>query len=225
MQGIIFDLDETLLDRTAAVNDFTHELWTHFFSDGPTTEESLIARVARHDQNGYATREDFFQSLCSDFEESIASREVVEDMFYGHVWENPVLADGVIDCLSLLTQRDVPMGIVTNGSSRAQSNKIKHSGLNEFFGVVVVSEIFGCKKPDPSIYLEASSQLGIDPKKSWFVGDHPTNDIWGSKQVSFNTAWVHLNRPWPADLAPCYDVKGVTFNETMSLLMATRTCS
>jgi len=80
------------------------------------------------------------------------------------------------------------------------------TGFLPLLDVVLISDYFGVKKPDASICNIAIDGLGIEPTESWFVGDHPLNDIWGSKQVGFNAAWVHSNRPWPIDVAPCYDV-------------------
>jgi putative hydrolase of the HAD superfamily len=219
MQGIVFDLDETLIDRNRAVTNFAELLWAEFFSDGAESEESFIERVHHLDGHGYTPREQFFELMWDKFSDAVPSRSVIEETFYEQVWETPQLAEGVIDCLSRLQRHRIPLAIVTNGSTRAQEAKIKHSGIRDFFSAIVVSEAFGVKKPDPSIYEEAASKLKAAPDDCWFVGDHPVNDVWGSKQVGYHSAWIHLDRPWASELSRCYDVKGATFVETMSQVM------
>jgi putative hydrolase of the HAD superfamily len=219
MRGIVFDLDETLIDRYLAVHYFAEALWNEYFSDVEDASASFIDKVHFLDGHGYAPRERFFESMVETFPDELPSKLMVAKCFYEQVWETPRLADGVLDSLAFLQQRDIPLAIVTNGSTEAQQAKIEHSGIEEYFEAIVVSEEFGAKKPDSSIYLEATSRLKAKPADCWFVGDHPINDVWGSKQVGFRSAWVHLNRPWASEVDRCYDVMGVTFKKTMSQVM------
>ena len=219
MRGVIFDLDETLIDRSLAVTNFADLLWAEYLSHQESSPASFIDKVHALDGHGYTPREMFFELMWENLSDAVPSKLVIEESFYEQVWETPILADGVIDCLSLLHKDQIPLAIVTNGSTMAQEAKIKHSGIQDYFMAIVVSEEFGVKKPDPSIYEEAASKLYVNPKDCWFVGDHPVNDVWGSKQVGYHSAWVHLHRPWSSEVDPCYDVKGATFKETMSQII------
>jgi FMN phosphatase YigB (HAD superfamily) len=49
----------------------------------------------------------------------------------------------------------VPIGVVTNGSAKAQKAKITNSCLDRLIDVVVVSESFGVKKPSPELDVYA----------------------------------------------------------------------
>lgn len=220
MKGVLFDLDETLIDRNQAIAAFVASLWHDYFARSDISQASLLAAINELDQFGYRTREQFFSLLWQAFSSYLPDQQVVENTFYGQVWETPVLAEGVLECLDQLQRKNIPLGIVTNGSTRAQSAKIKHSGLLDYFGVVVVSEDFGVKKPDPSIYTAATRQLQVKPDDCWFIGDHPVNDIWGSKQLGFRTGWIHRGRPWDQSVKACYDLKGESFIETMTQVMA-----
>ena len=165
MPSVIFDLDETLIDRSLAMRNFAEALWERYLCEGELSLASFVEQVFSLDQYGYAPRSEFFAAMWANFSKLIPNKEIIEEAFFAEVWRTPVLANGVIDCLSRLKAADIPLAIVTNGSSEAQSNKIEHSGLNGFFDVLVVSEELGVKKPDPSIYLEASARLGVLPAK------------------------------------------------------------
>jgi len=219
IRGIVFDLDETLIDRTGAVEEFAQALWQQYLSGTEATAQTFIDKVHQIDGHGYTPRGLFFEQMWENLAGIIPSRKIVEQAFFNEVWETPRLADDVIEVLAALGNDNIPLAIVSNGSTQAQETKIKRSGLAAYFEAIVISETFGAKKPDPSIYLEATSILGLNPGECWFVGDHPVNDVWGSKQVGYHAAWVHLDRPWATDLDHCYEVKGATFGDTMNQVM------
>jgi FMN phosphatase YigB (HAD superfamily) len=50
---------------------------------------------------------------------------------------------------------------------------------------VILSSIFGRRKPGPEIYLEAARQAGVDPARSVYVGDNPSRDILGTQLAGF----------------------------------------
>lgn len=216
MQSVIFDLDETLIDRSLAVTNFANILWQEHTTVQDIPTSAFVNRVHKLDGNGYTAREEFFATMTEGFDLDEAT---VKEAFYAEVWETPQLAEGVIDCLEQLKSRNVRLGIVSNGSTQAQHAKIDHSGLAPYFDSIIVSETFGVKKPDPSIYLAIASELSSKPEQSWFIGDHPINDVWGSKQVGFSTGWIHLNRPWSDKVEPCCDIEGANFQTVMTKLL------
>ena len=66
------------------------------------------------------------------------------------------------------------MGVVTNGSLQAQSEKIGILQLADMIDALVISETVGYKKPDPRIFIAALAELGLKNSETMFVGDHPT---------------------------------------------------
>jgi HAD superfamily hydrolase (TIGR01662 family) len=215
IQGVVFDLDETLLDRSKAVTIFAEEffdqrsfLLEEDLAEGLTKVE-FVGQVHRLDGRGYTPREQFFTLLATEFSLSSADARVLKESFYGSVWVRPILVEGALQGIREYLDQGIKVGIVTNGSTAAQSQKMVSSGLAELVDACVVSEEFGVKKPDPTIFLAACERMKIEPDQSWFVGDHPVNDVWGSSQVGFKTAWVHLGRDWPREVERCYTLSAV----------------
>lgn len=91
MQAIVFDLDETLIDRSLAVKHFSEILWDEFFRDSTMSLSAFVAKVKELDGNGYVARDVFFESMMSSFPGVFPSRATVEKHFYGEVWETPQL--------------------------------------------------------------------------------------------------------------------------------------
>lgn len=46
-------------------------------------------------------------------------------------------------------------------------------GIDEFFDAYAISEVLGCRKPDPRMYYHASDALGLTPAQCLFVDDDP----------------------------------------------------
>ena len=104
---------------------------------------------------------------------------------------------GLQETLSELTEWGLRLGIVTNGSVMTQAAKIKHLGLEKYFSSVVISEAAACQKPDPRIFRRALDEIGCDAAVTWFVGDHPVNDVLGSAEAGLVPVWLEGIHPWP----------------------------
>jgi hypothetical protein len=46
------------------------------------------------------------------------------------------------------------------------------------------------QKPDPRIFAHALAQIGCRASDTWFVGDHPVNDVLGAAAVGLRAIWL-----------------------------------
>ena len=60
MHGILFDLDETLIDRTATLREFAASLWARSRRRTSLDEAAFIETFLRIDDTGYRPRDVFF---------------------------------------------------------------------------------------------------------------------------------------------------------------------
>jgi putative hydrolase of the HAD superfamily len=204
MQGVVFDLDETLVDRRGSLDVYSKRLHSAFADSVVVPEGQFTTEFHRLDGNGRVPRDEFFEALSSALFRSTPAKRIREH-FEATAWMEPRLFDGIVDLLQALRARDWRIGIITNGGVQSQSAKIENSGLAELIDGSVISAAFGSKKPAPEIFRHMIESLAIDPVQSWFVGDDPKADVWGAKQVGFRTCWVERYSVWPADLPRCYD--------------------
>ena len=89
MQAIIFDLDETLIDRNAAVENFAPYIWSQYISQGELSQNLFVENVISLDQHDYLPRAEFFARMFQSLVDAIPSKKVIEDSFYAQVWETP----------------------------------------------------------------------------------------------------------------------------------------
>ena len=84
---------------------------------------------------------------------------------------------GAIDTLRRLRELDVPLALITNGSSEAQRHKIERFELAPYFDCIIIEGEFGFGKPDKQVFLHALDQLKVTPSEAWMVGDNLEQDV------------------------------------------------
>jgi putative hydrolase of the HAD superfamily len=62
---------------------------------------------------------------------------------------------------------------------------LEADGLTRYFKSVLLSSVFGKRKPDPEIYWEAARRAGVDPAHCAYVGDNVNRDVVGTRQAGF----------------------------------------
>ena len=88
------------------------------------------------------------------------------------------------EVVKAIKDRGIRMGIVSNVLSRTQVRySLKKYGLDEYFDTIVLSSVFGKRKPDPAIFHHAFKEAGINPANIIFVGNSPTRDIAGARNA------------------------------------------
>jgi putative hydrolase of the HAD superfamily len=85
-----------------------------------------------------------------------------------------------------LDKRGYRLGIISNViTSREIPDWLEADGLSQYFQSVVLSSIFGRRKPDPEVYWEAARRIGVPPQKCVYVGDNPSRDVVGTRNAGF----------------------------------------
>ena len=204
VRGLLFDLDNTLIDREAAFVRFAKHFYEERLRDAtPMARDEAVDKMVLWDQDGYADRAAMFAKWVDEWPEARLDAELLLPWYRlemkQHVQpdadNNRLLAD--------LNRRGVPWGIVTNGSTTGQHVACRAAGLDRLAPFIIVSEASGYKKPDPRIFRDALKLTGISsPEHVLFVGDNPHADIDGAKRFGMQTAWVRRGRQFPEDLQP-----------------------
>jgi putative hydrolase of the HAD superfamily len=86
----------------------------------------------------------------------------------------------------------IRVGIITHGWTTKQSEKIVRLGLLEHVDpkAVFISEQIGISKPNPKLYAQALSDLGLSPGEVMYVGDSPTHDIKPPQALGMVAVWA-----------------------------------
>jgi putative hydrolase of the HAD superfamily len=90
--------------------------------------------------------------------------------------------------LAAIRKASFSIGIVSQNRmmSDALMDELKSSGIAHYFDAVVTSEEEGCDKPDPRLFLAASSKLDIPPERLFHVGDIFEKDVAGARAAGMS---------------------------------------
>ncbi|MCK5246972.1 HAD-IA family hydrolase [Candidatus Bipolaricaulota bacterium] len=104
--------------------------------------------------------------------------------------ETGVLAyPGVGNLLTDLKPR-YQLGLLTNGPTDLQWNKIEALGFDKLFDAIIVAGDVGVYKPDVRVFEMLLGKLGVTSEHSLFVGDTYATDILGAHDTGMYTAWI-----------------------------------
>ena len=215
IKAILFDLDDTLLDRTASLEAFVKKQHQRYRLDH-VPYAVYHRRFMELDERGYAHKPHVFQSLIGEFTLSASVEEMLAE-FREQAWTSCTLLPDAAEVLKELRSRGYKLGVITNGEDWSQMRKLRVAGLLPLVDLAVISEHEQIKKPDPRIFTRAAERLAVHPTECMFVGDHPRNDIYGAGAVGMRTVWYPGEQQWPADNARSPDHMIESLRELLSI--------
>ncbi|MEW5815913.1 MAG: HAD family hydrolase [Spirochaetota bacterium] len=108
------------------------------------------------------------------------------DQLWRKIQGRRVLRPDCRQVLGKLVRRGYCLSVISNTTSPDFVSKVlKEYGLAEYFSSVVLSSIFGRRKPNPEIFFEAVQRAGVEPGQSAYIGDQPGRDIAGPRLAGF----------------------------------------
>ena len=189
----MFDLDNTLGDRAAAV-----DAWLDEFAAAHGLDDATCGWIASLDADGYAPRHEVFGQIRARLDLAASADELVA-AYRTRVVELTTATDGARDCLVALRAAGHHLAIVTNGSSSQQHAKIDRLGFRELVDAVIVSGDLSITKPDHRIFHIAADQAGATLDGAWMVGDSAVHDIAPAAALGLRTVWIRRGRDWDLD--------------------------
>jgi len=190
---VIFDLDNTLVNRKKAYEKFSHAFIDRFVAcTDSSTRYDIVEQMRIADNNGYRKKQELYEELFDRLEKQ-NSATTADDMiqfWFSDFYKYTELMDNALSVLQYLQSNNYKIALITNGSSRSQHSKIDSVQLRPFFDEIIVSDDVGCKKPHRSIFDLTLARLEATPDQCWYIGDHPINDIKGANEVGIHTIWL-----------------------------------
>ena len=198
----LFDIDDTLYDleipfRVAFKDMFKyepkdlHEIFLDFRKyNNLIYEKALVGEITMDEMCIYRAKEAFKDhGIIIDDEEAMKFQMIyLRD-------KNCITLDPYIEkTLKLLNEKNIPIGIVSNGPHSDQLEKVGFLDLYRYVKLenIFISEDIGAFKPEAKIFNYAREKMGIsDSDVAYFTGDSFELDILGSSNTGFKTIWVN----------------------------------
>ena len=199
--AVIFDLDNTLIDRSRAFARL-FALWYDTLpkANRPSDRDAFMSHMVEY-AVGYTPLPDIYRDMLDRWLGSFPSLDAALEAHRDAMPDVVDLDPRTEAMLKRLRANGVPVGVVTNGPTEGQWAKLRSTGVAGLVDACVVSEEFGARKPDAAIFRHALGLIGADADSALFVGDNPEHDILGAIGVGMRTAWIRLGREWEIESA------------------------
>lgn len=203
--AVIFDIDHTLLYDGGVEKHVLAELL-------PQLGEAALEAILKVLRSGpISMREGLRRTLIAYEIEDVDARAVTEAFMRRCLEELPRLATVLpraTETLQALAADGCKTALLTNGWPGLQRKK---TALVSFDGPLFISEVMGFWKPDPRLFEQVLSVLGVSCSRALYVGDNPVTDVQGARSAGMDVAWIREDgASYPAGLPrPQYVIDGV----------------
>lgn len=198
IRGVLFDVDDTLIDLHTAMADMFDELTADLLGElGPQIRQRARS-VFAGDHGGryprYLAGELGFAEQRAlrfiDAFEAVAVAAPEEDVIveWNTVYERDIPArwapfPDVPEALDRLTGAGLPIAAVTNNLAHLQRRKLEAAGLAEQVSLVIGIDEAPAPKPAPGMFLAGVQALGLAPHECAYIGDNPIADGQGAQDA------------------------------------------
>ena len=172
---VCFDLDDTLYKEI----DFVKSGF-RLISESEQRPDLLPKMMGWRDKG-----EDVFFNLNKAIGKETSKSEYLK--IYRYHIPKITLSEGVEETLDELKSREVILGLITDGRSETQRNKIKALGLGRWFenDDIIISEEFGSEKTDERNFRFFMKKY---PKMNYYYfGDNPKKDFVVPNRLGWKT--------------------------------------
>ena len=198
-QFLLIDADDTLWENNIyferAFDEFAGFL--DHSSMTPRQVRDVLDQIeeANNKIHGYGSA-NFARNLRQCYQR-LAEREVREEdlrtamRFAERILECPMeVIEGVPETLEYLSLRH-DLTLFTKGHTEEQKLKIGRSGLGVFFGHTAI-----VKEKDATAYRRLVEERGMDPERTWMIGNSPKSDINPALEAGLNAVFVPHAHTW-----------------------------
>lgn len=105
-----------------------------------------------------------------------------------------VVVDGGKAVVLELHRRGYTLGLISNViTSQEIPDWLEDDGLAPYFSSIVLSSVFGRRKPDPAVYHEAAQRAGVNPARCAYVADNLKRDVTGTRAAGFGMVVILIS--------------------------------
>jgi putative hydrolase of the HAD superfamily len=191
---MLFDLDDTLLNRDKAVDKMFLIILEKCYEDVKhSAKNEMLQKFKEYDNRGYgySDKTKVLESFFDEFPPKYRlPRNYIQDFWNNNFPHCFSINQNTINIVNTIKMQ-VKVAIITNGSTQRQKAKIINTNLNSCFDIIIISEEVGFSKPDKRIFELALNKLNVQPEAALFVGDDIEKDIGGCQNANIKGIWFN----------------------------------
>lgn len=193
IKGIVFDLDNTLVDFMAMKRLAIDAAISAMIDAGLNlTREEIQTRIdAIYQERGMEFQSVFDQLLYGEFQKvdyKILSAGVLA---YRRAREAALVPyPHVYSTLIELMKMGMKTGVVSDAPAREAWLRLTYLNMHHIFDHVVTFDDTGIRKPEPAPFKKILELLRIEPQEALMVGDWAERDVVGAAKVGMKTVFA-----------------------------------
>lgn len=183
LQGVIFDLDGTLLDSTGMWRQVDGRLMAHYGKEVPPDLSETVQRMSI---------EEFSQFFVEEFDLPVTPEQIaqqVADMVAEEYREKLQLKPHVREILDWLDQQDIPYGVATATYGELAEAALRRLHVWERLRFLLTEQNAGAPKTQPRIFQLAAQELHLGRRQIAVVEDS-LHALEGAKNGGFFTIGI-----------------------------------
>lgn len=205
IKALIFDLDNTLIDRQRAFKEMLKRRFEELSFDEEIIEK-MIDDVLLWDDNGQVPRDIVFQRWADKYQ----IREI-DPIKLANDWSKEsgsiaFLYDDVRPTLEILKKK-YKIALLSNGNIASQRRKINTIKIDDLLDYSLVSKEYEVDKPDPKIFHYVCKQLGLNCDECVYIGDNYKLDYLGALNAGLKAIWIDRSGIKEKDESTIHQIK------------------
>lgn len=183
LQGVIFDLDGTLLDSTGMWRQVDGRLMAHYGKEVPPDLSETVQRMSI---------EEFSQFFVEEFDLPVTPEQIaqqVADMVAEEYREKLQLKPHAPEILDWLDQQDIPYGVATATYGELAEAALRRLHVWERLRFLLTEQNAGAPKTQPRIFQLAAQKLHLGRRQIAVVEDS-LHALEGAKNGGFFTIGI-----------------------------------
>lgn len=199
--AIILDVDDTLYDQLVP---FQKALAKHIEFPIAYLKELYLAyrhysdEMFEASQSGEISMETMhiyrIQRALHDYNYIISDEQALAIQYdYAKEQKQIILDSHMKNLLMYCKRQNVLLGIITNGPTAHQWQKVHQLGILEWVNKddIFVSQEVGVAKPNSQVFELVEEKMGLSKEMTYYIGDSYENDVVGAKKANWHVIWLN----------------------------------
>jgi putative hydrolase of the HAD superfamily len=194
MRAIIFDLDDTLHDKSATLSLVASRQFASARLFELDADENAWKAAYLSLNNLRIEKTEVFARLSEQFGLKGEVERSLREEFDRSLGRHAVAFDGALALVQVCKSHGMKIGIVTNGRDAFQRSKIDGLQLTPLIDSIVTSGGLGIKKPDHRIFQTSLAELDVSANDAVFIGDDWQADMLPALAMGMQAIWKSSDR-------------------------------
>jgi putative hydrolase of the HAD superfamily len=190
----VFDLDDTLYPETQYCQSGFKAVAAELAKDRLADNQQLYERFLHHFNAG--NRKKIFNDVLDEFSAQYDKNYIKKlvDLYRNHLPDInlPVESRNILDSL----KGRVKLGLLTDGYMPAQKLKVKSLGIEDYFDIIVYTELLGREfwKPSCAGFEAIMAKDHFEPDQYLYIADNPAKDFVAPNKLGWRSVWLRSGK-------------------------------